>query len=236
MPTEVESWRSRPCNGAAIVRGEAGVGKSALLEYAREAATGFTVLESRGLEGEAELAFAGLHQLCAPFVDRLERLPGPQCEAIGTAFGLRERPFHFEMFRTRDRGLVPLEVNMRPPGGLTVDMFNYANDFDFEGIFARQVQALGRKGDVLLGISTSGSSKNVVRAAADKGLPLTAGVGHDHGDVSEVGAVAHRRFDPDLGGDAADGERDDPQVAQGHVEEGPLEGAHGDLVGDRLAR
>ena len=51
--------------------------------------------------------------------------------AMARAFDLRERPFHFEIFRTADGALVPLEVNMRPPGGLTVDMFNYANDFDF---------------------------------------------------------------------------------------------------------
>jgi biotin carboxylase len=46
------------------------------------------------------------------------------------AFGVRERFFHFEFFRTDDGGLVGLEVNMRPPGGLTMDMFNYANDID----------------------------------------------------------------------------------------------------------
>ena len=51
--------------------------------------------------------------------------------AIVRAFGLRERPFHFEFFRLPDGELVPLEVNMRPPGGLTVDMFNYANEIDF---------------------------------------------------------------------------------------------------------
>ena len=50
--------------------------------------------------------------------------------AMARAFDLRERPFHFEMFRTADGRLIPLEVNMRPPGGWTVDMFNYANDFD----------------------------------------------------------------------------------------------------------
>ncbi len=52
-------------------------------------------------------------------------------KAIVRAFGVRERPFHFEFFRLADGSLVPLEVNMRPPGGMTVDMFNYANDFDF---------------------------------------------------------------------------------------------------------
>ena len=50
--------------------------------------------------------------------------------AMARAFDLRERPFHFEIFRTPDGRLIPLEVNMRPPGGWTVDMFNYANDFD----------------------------------------------------------------------------------------------------------
>ncbi len=51
--------------------------------------------------------------------------------AMVKAFLLRERPFHFELFRTPKGELIPLEVNMRPPGGLTVDMFNFANDFDF---------------------------------------------------------------------------------------------------------
>jgi hypothetical protein len=51
--------------------------------------------------------------------------------AMARAFDLRERPFHFEIFRTASGTLIPLEVNMRPPGGWTVDMWNYANDFDF---------------------------------------------------------------------------------------------------------
>jgi len=50
--------------------------------------------------------------------------------AMARAFDLRERPFHFEIFRTDDGRLIPLEVNMRPPGGWTVDMFNFANDID----------------------------------------------------------------------------------------------------------
>lgn len=51
--------------------------------------------------------------------------------AIVRAFRVRERPFHFEFFRLPNGRLLPLEVNMRPPGGMTVDMFNYANDMDF---------------------------------------------------------------------------------------------------------
>ena len=50
--------------------------------------------------------------------------------AMARAFDLRERPFHFEIFRTADGRLMPLEVNMRFPGGWTVDMFNFANDID----------------------------------------------------------------------------------------------------------
>lgn len=56
---------------------------------------------------------------------------GEMGRAMARAFDLRERPFHFEMFRTADGRLVPLEVNMRPPGGFTVDMFNWCNDLDF---------------------------------------------------------------------------------------------------------
>lgn len=52
-------------------------------------------------------------------------------EEVARAFDVRERPFHFEFFRLGDGSLMALEVNMRPPGGLTVDMLNYANDFDF---------------------------------------------------------------------------------------------------------
>jgi AAA ATPase domain len=75
---------------ALVLRGEAGVGKSALLAYLAERATGCAVARAAGVESEMELAYAGLHQLCAPFVDRLERLPDPQRAALGTAFGLRD--------------------------------------------------------------------------------------------------------------------------------------------------
>ena len=74
---------------ALVVRGEAGVGKSALLEYVAERAEGCQVLHAIGVDGEMELAFAGLQQLSAPLLDRLERLPAPQAEALATAFGLR---------------------------------------------------------------------------------------------------------------------------------------------------
>jgi DNA-binding CsgD family transcriptional regulator len=70
-----------------VLRGEAGVGKTALLEYVVERASGFQVARAAGVESEVELAFAGLHQLCAPMLDRLDQLPAPQRDALATAFG-----------------------------------------------------------------------------------------------------------------------------------------------------
>src|SRR6202044_566463 len=74
---------------ALVMHGEAGVGKSALLGYAVEIAPDMQVIRAVGVESEMELAFAGLHQLCAPLLDRLEWLSAPQRDAPGTAFGLR---------------------------------------------------------------------------------------------------------------------------------------------------
>ena len=78
-------------SGALVVRGAPGVGKTALLEYAIQSASDLRVVHVVGVESEMELAFAGLHQLCAPMLDRLERLPDPQREALSTAFGLAGR-------------------------------------------------------------------------------------------------------------------------------------------------
>ena len=73
---------------ALVVRGEPGVGKTALLEYLVEHASGCRVARAVGIQSEMELAFAGVHQLLTPMLDRLERLPGPQGDALRTAFGL----------------------------------------------------------------------------------------------------------------------------------------------------
>ena len=72
-----------------MISGEPGVGKTALLEFAISSASGFRVMRAVGVESEMELAFAALHQLCAPLLDRLNRLPVPQRDALGVAFGLR---------------------------------------------------------------------------------------------------------------------------------------------------
>ncbi|MGR6998522.1 LuxR family transcriptional regulator [Yinghuangia aomiensis] len=71
-----------------VLRGEAGIGKTALLEYAGDRAEGFRVVRAAGVEAEMELAFGGVHQLCAPFLGHLGRLPDPQRTALETAFGI----------------------------------------------------------------------------------------------------------------------------------------------------
>src|SRR4051812_32096832 len=67
-----------------VLRGEAGVGKTALLGHLSAAADGCRIARAAGVESEMELAFSGLHALCAPMLDRLEHLPGPQRDALST--------------------------------------------------------------------------------------------------------------------------------------------------------
>jgi DNA-binding CsgD family transcriptional regulator len=74
---------------ALVIAGEPGVGKTTLLEYVRERASGCRVVWAAGVQAESELAFAALHQLCAPLLVGLGRLPAPQRDALATAFGLR---------------------------------------------------------------------------------------------------------------------------------------------------
>jgi DNA-binding CsgD family transcriptional regulator len=77
-------------SAALLVRGEAGAGKTALLDFAAARAGGCRVERATGVQSEMELPFAGLHQLCAPMLDRLERLPDPQQSALRAAFGLSD--------------------------------------------------------------------------------------------------------------------------------------------------
>ena len=79
-------------SGVLVVRGEPGVGKSALLDYLHANAAGCRLVRTSGVESEMELPFAALHQLCVPYLDRLEHLAGPQRDALSTAFGLRAGP------------------------------------------------------------------------------------------------------------------------------------------------
>jgi DNA-binding CsgD family transcriptional regulator len=73
-----------------VLRGEAGVGKTALLQYVAERASECRIARVAGVESEMELAFAGLHQLCAPMLDGLDGLPGPQADALRAAFGMQD--------------------------------------------------------------------------------------------------------------------------------------------------
>jgi DNA-binding CsgD family transcriptional regulator len=73
-----------------VLHGEPGVGKTALLNYLVDKAAGCLVLRALGVQSEMELAFAGVHQLCAPVLDQLETLPGPQRDALRTTFGLSQ--------------------------------------------------------------------------------------------------------------------------------------------------
>jgi DNA-binding CsgD family transcriptional regulator len=75
-----------------VLRGEPGVGKTALLDYLVRRASGCRVVRVVGVQSEMELAFAGLHLLCVPMLDRLDRLPQPQRDALRTAFGLSDGP------------------------------------------------------------------------------------------------------------------------------------------------
>ena len=90
---------------ALVLRGDPGVGKTALLSHLdrQASAAGCRVAHAMGMQSEMELAFAGLHQLCAPMLSRAERLPGPQQDALRTALGLATGP-------PPDRFLVGLAV------------------------------------------------------------------------------------------------------------------------------
>ena len=90
-------------SGVLVVRGEPGVGKTALLDWAVGSAAGLRVVRVAGVESEMELAFAAVQQLCAPMLDQLAGLPDPQREALGVAFGLETGP-------APDRFLVGLAV------------------------------------------------------------------------------------------------------------------------------
>ncbi|WP_084434164.1 helix-turn-helix transcriptional regulator [Kibdelosporangium aridum] len=100
---------------ALVMRGEAGIGKTALLEYVAGRAGGFRVAHATGVPSEAEFAFAGLHQLCGPILELRDRLPAPQRDALATIFALRSGvvPDRF-MVGLAVLGLVAEEARQRP--------------------------------------------------------------------------------------------------------------------------
>jgi DNA-binding CsgD family transcriptional regulator len=103
---ELDSLLEALCRGESrclVIRGEAGVGKTALLEYLTQRAADCRVISVTAVQSEMELAFASLHQLCAPMLDELELLPAPQRNALRITFGLHDGP-------VPDRFLVGLAV------------------------------------------------------------------------------------------------------------------------------
>src|SRR4051812_9661910 len=86
------------------------------------------------------------------------------------------------------------------------------------------------------GQGVTGKLQDFQRALGDRLVPRAASVLNDHRYIAKVGPMAHAGLDAHLSSDPTDGEVDDAQVAQGRIEEGSLEGAHGDLVRDGLAR
>src|SRR5580704_13356476 len=99
LVTGVRAGQSR----VLVLRGEAGIGKTALLEHLSAVTEGCRIARIAGVESEMELAFAGLHALCAPMLGRLGHLPVPQRDALSTAFGMSAGP-------PPDRFLVGLAV------------------------------------------------------------------------------------------------------------------------------
>jgi hypothetical protein len=89
-----------------VLRGEAGIGKTALLDYLTDSASDLTVPRAVGVESEMELAYASVHQLCTSLLDGLERLPAPQRDVLRVVFGLSVGP-------PPDRFLVQLSRSAR---------------------------------------------------------------------------------------------------------------------------
>ena len=175
----VASVRAGPSR-ALVLRGEAGVGKSALLEYLARGASGCTVADAAGVESEVELAFAGLHQLCAPFVDRLERLPGPQRDALGTAFGRRDGD-------APDPFLVGLAVlSLLSDGAEERPLVAIVDDAQWlDGASARALAFVARR----LGVESVGLVFAVREPAAERhleGLPELLVDGLDDHDAQEL--------------------------------------------------
>ncbi|MEU7834812.1 ATP-binding protein [Nonomuraea sp. NPDC049129] len=100
--------------GALVLEGEAGIGKSALLEYARNAAPGFRVVRTSGSEFEQELPYSALHQLCVPMLKHLDELPDRHRDALRVAFGLAEGTPDPFLIGLAALGLVTAAARERP--------------------------------------------------------------------------------------------------------------------------
>ena len=180
--------------GALVLHGEPGVGKSALLEDARQQGTDMHVLSSRGIEWEAELPFAGLHQLVRPALGHLERLPAPQASALRGALGLEEGGGD-ELFLVSLAVLSLLsEAAERRPILCLVDDAHWLDDASAEAL-AFVARRLGAEGIALLFAAREGE----VRRFDPPALPELSIGGLDPG---AAGALIDRRSDVALSAEA----------------------------------
>src|SRR3954462_226157 len=126
-----------------VIRGEAGVGKTALLRHATDRASGFRVAQIAGVESEMELPYAGLHQLCAPMLERREAPPEPQRVALSVALGLApgDPPDRF-LVALATLGLMSATADERPLF-CVVDDFQWLDDATAQavGFVARRLLA-----------------------------------------------------------------------------------------------
>ena len=144
-----------------VIRGEAGIGKSALLGYAASCAEGMTVLRGAGIQGESELAYAALHQILRPVFDRIEALPDPQAAALRAAFALSAETVD-ERFRV-SLGVLALlsEVAEERPALILVDDAQWLDQPSADALVfvARRLEA---------------EALAVIFAARDDGRPFVA--------------------------------------------------------------
>jgi DNA-binding CsgD family transcriptional regulator len=120
-------------SGVLVLRGDAGIGKSALLTYARGQAAGMTRLEMTGVESETELAFAGLTELLLPVMDAVAQLPSSQADALGSALALNAEPANPLAVRMALLGLLGALAEMAPVL-VTVDDAQWLDESSLEAL------------------------------------------------------------------------------------------------------
>ena len=176
-----------------VIRGEAGIGKSALLDHVTAQTTRTTISRTRGIEAEMELAYASLHQLCVPFLGGLDELPAPQRDALRTAFGLATGS-------PPDRFLVGLAVlNLLTRASETQPVLVLADDTQW--LDQVSLQTLGFVARRLLAeaVAVVFAVRDPVNDAVQavlKGLPELRIGGLDPGSAGELLEAAVGRLEP----------------------------------------
>lgn len=175
---------------ALVLRGEPGVGKTALLKYLTKQATGFRCVQVAGVESDMELAFAGLHQLCTPLLGHLDELPEPQRQALTVAFGRGVGP-------TPDRFLVGLAVlSLLAATGSTQPLLCVVDDAHWLDLVSVQTLSFIARRLVAEPVALVFAARDT-GAEVLRGLPeLTVG-GLSDGDARELlDSVMPGRIDP----------------------------------------